>query len=111
MKSNEQSEFEVVRGIVAPTAWSATGEPRLVAILTPDEGEYDVAPIAAGVDLLSHLREEIEARTVVKTDHRGRKSIKVVSFVVVGAIGQDGDRGSDDNAGGSERGLFDLPGG
>ena len=38
----------------------------MVAILTPDEGEFDVAPIAAGPELLSYLREEVEARIVVK---------------------------------------------
>ena len=91
MKSTEQAEFDVVRGIVVPTAWGVMGEPRLVAILTPDEGEHNVAPIMAGVDLLSHLREEVEARIVVETGQEGRKTIKVVSFIVVGAIGPDSD--------------------
>lgn len=91
MNSNEQPVSEVVRGIVVPTAWGAGGEPRLVAILTPDEGEYDVTPVAAGTDLLSHLRDEVEARTVVKTDQKGRKTVTVVSFTVVGVLGEESD--------------------
>jgi len=89
MKSTEQAEFDVVRGIVVPTAWGVMGEPRLVAILTPDEGEHNVAPIMAGPDLLLHLREEVEARIVVKTGQEGSKTVTVVSFIVVGALGPD----------------------
>jgi len=91
MIPSEQPETEVVRGIVLPTVWSAMGEPRQVAILTPDEGEYNVAPVLAGEALLSHLREEVEARIVVKADRREGKAITVVSFTVVGASDQDGD--------------------
>ncbi len=91
MKPNDQPELEVLRGIVVPTVWSAAGEPRLVAILTPDEGEFDVAPSAAGPELLSYLREEIEARILVKEGQKAKKSITVVSFVVVDALGLDDD--------------------
>ena len=91
MTSSEQSEFEVVRGIVVPTVWGAAGEPRLVAILTADEGEHNVAPIMAGPDLLSHLREEVEARFVVKIGQESTQTITVVSFTVVGAIQPDTD--------------------
>ncbi len=89
MQPSEQPELEVVRGIVLPTVWGAMGEPRLVAILTPDEGEYDVAPTMAGEELLSHLREEVEARVLVKTGQKDRKTITVVSFIVVGISSQD----------------------
>jgi hypothetical protein len=114
MKPNEQSEFGVVRGIVLPTVWSATGEPRQVAILTPDEREYNVAPVLAGEALLSHLREEVEARILVKADQKDGKTITVVSFTVVGVSDQDGDEQETsfaNNADKPDRGFPDPLGG
>lgn len=114
MNSTEQTEFDVVRGIVVPTVWGTAGEPRLVAILTPGEGEHNVAPIMAGPDLLLHLREEVEARFVVTTGQEGRKTITVVSFVVVAGTGPDSDAKDGtavDNTGEAGRGSSGPSGG
>ena len=94
MKSTGKPEPETVRGIVVPTDWDATGEPRRVAILTPEEGEYRVAPHRAGPQLLSHLREEVEARVAVTSGPDGRETVTVLSFTVVEDSMQNG---SDDD--------------
>ena len=83
MKSTGKSEPETVRGIVVPTDWDAMGEPCRVAILTPEEGEYRVAPDRAGPKVLSHLREEVEARVAVTPGPQGRETVTVLSFTVV----------------------------
>ncbi len=111
MNSNEQSDYEVVRGIVLPTVWGAMGEPRLVAILTADEGEYNVAPTLAGVELLSHLKEEVEARILAKTGEWNRSTVTVVSFEVIGPTNHDSDVDFADQSGRADRGSPGRPGG
>ena len=72
---------------MVPTAWGVGGEPRRVAILTSDEGEYHVAPFMAGAVLLSHLREEVDVRIVHTSGREGAWTITVGSFVVIGDDG------------------------
>lgn len=72
----------VVRGIVVPVSWDGVGNPLRVAILTSDEGEYQVAPSGLGRRLFSFLRQEIKARVLVPADDDGRP-VKLVSFTLV----------------------------
>ena len=83
MSPTEQPAFEVVRGIVVPISWGDDGKPRRVAILTSDEGEYQVASDVEGEKLLSYLREEVDALVVLESVQGERATITVVSFVVV----------------------------
>lgn len=72
-----------LRGIVIPTTWGADGAPTAVAILTRDEGEYEVAPGSASDQLLSHLRREVLARTIPLSGSAGQQRVKVLSFAVL----------------------------
>jgi len=83
-----------VRGIVVPTAWDRFGNPLRVAILTPDEGEYPVAPRGLGRRLFRCLREEINARVVVEQDPDGGEVARIISFTLVGRSFGDDDPGT-----------------
>jgi len=72
-----------LRGIVIPTTWGTDGAPTGVAILTPDEGEYEVAPGGTSDQLLSHLRREVLARTVPLSGTAGQQRVKVLSFAIL----------------------------
>jgi len=89
MSSRFEGNEMVVRGIVVPVSWDAVGNPLRVAILTSDEGEYQVAPSGLGRRLFSFLRQEIKARVLVPVDDDGRP-VKLVSFTLVNRrVGDD----------------------
>ena len=78
-----------LRGIVIPTAWGANGTPTGVAILTRDEGEYEVVTGTASDRLLSHLRREVLARTVPLSGPAGHQRVSVLSFAILEWAGVD----------------------
>jgi hypothetical protein len=49
----------VLRGLVSPLEWDDEGRPLRLALLTADEGEYEVRLEGAGLLLLDLLREEV----------------------------------------------------
>ena len=78
------SEYELTLcGIVIPTTWGDDGAPTGVAILTRDEGEYEVVPGDTSNRLLSHLRREVLARTVALSGPAGQQRVKVLSFAIL----------------------------
>jgi hypothetical protein len=81
---DDRTPHEVtIRGIVIPTDWDSRGEVLRVAILAPDEDQYDVADSRLGSRLLGALREEVEACVRVDQAHRGRQRVTILSFEVV----------------------------
>jgi hypothetical protein len=72
-----------LRGIVTPVDWDLDGKVRSVAILTRDEGEYQVAPGGVGDTLLSQLRREILAQAVVLEAPSDVKRVSVSSFAIL----------------------------
>ena len=114
MNSTKEPACEIVQGIVVPTAWGTQGEPCRVAVLTPDEGEFHVAPFMAGAVLLSHLREEVEVRIVQTTGQEGARTITVGSFTVISDHGWDDDTNNEaaaEHADGMGRGSSGRHGG
>lgn len=91
MTDDRTDSEQTLRGIVIPTAWGADGSPTGVAILTRDEGEYEVAPGAASDRLLSHLRREILARTLPLPGPSGRQKVSVISFAILEWAGAEHD--------------------
>jgi len=80
--AGQQSEL-TLRGIVTPIDWEADGSVRTVAILTRDEGEYEVVPGGAGGRLLEHVRREILAQAVMMAAPKDAKRVSVTSFAVL----------------------------
>jgi hypothetical protein len=80
--AGQQREL-TLRGIVTPIAWDEDGAVRTVAILTRDEGEYEVIPGGAGGRLLQHLRREILAQAEMVADPMGVKRVNVSSFALL----------------------------
>ena len=83
MADSESNSELTLCGIVIPTTWGVDGAPTGVAILTRDEGEYEVAPGNAGDRLLTHLRREVLARTVPLSGPAGQQRVKVLSFAIL----------------------------
>jgi hypothetical protein len=83
MSPTEITGETVVRGIVIPIAWDRFGQPLRVAILTPDEGEYPVAPRGLGRRLFRFVREEIKARIALEQGAEGEEQVRVLSFTIV----------------------------
>lgn len=81
-------------GIVIPTTWGANGAPTAVAILTRDEGEYQVEPGETSDRLLAHLRREVLARTMPLSGPAGQQRVKVLSFAILEWAGADDDNPS-----------------
>jgi hypothetical protein len=73
----------VLRGIVIPFDWDPDGQVRTVAILTRDEGEYEVVPGGAGTQLLGHLQREILAHTRLLNGKDGAHRVRVDSFAIL----------------------------
>lgn len=84
MRLDEPEEGQMtLRGIVVPVDWDTHGVVRMVAILTADEGEYEVLPIGAGARLALHSRCEVLVRAVsLQTDGSIRR-VRVSSFAVL----------------------------
>jgi hypothetical protein len=79
-----QTDFELtLRGIVIPITWGTDGAPTGVAILTRDEGEYEVVPGPTSDQLLCHLRREVLARTVPLSGSAGQQRVRVLSFAIL----------------------------
>jgi hypothetical protein len=72
-----------LRGIVVPVDWDANGLVQTVAILTPDEGEYEVLPSGAGARLATHPRCEVLARAVVPGPGDSPRRVQITSFAVL----------------------------
>ena len=72
-----------VRGIVVPAEWDDRGKVLHVAILTPDEGQYDVSDSGFGRCLLAALREEIEACICIDQTQMDRRQVTILSYRVV----------------------------
>jgi hypothetical protein len=87
-ESDSDSEL-TLRGIVIPTTWAADGAPTGVAILTRDEGEYQVAPGTTSDRLLAHLRREVLACTVPLPAAAGQRRVDVISFAILEWAGGD----------------------
>ena len=92
-KGRSDSEL-TLRGIVIPTNWGSDGAPIGVAILTRDEGEYEVVPSATSDQLLCHLRREVLARTVPLSGPAGQQRVRVLSFAILEWAGAEDDGSS-----------------
>jgi hypothetical protein len=83
----------MVRGIVVPTEWDRNGAVRRVAILTADEGEYEVLADPTGDRLIPLLQEEVEVSGVVHGGADRASVLAVLSIRVLDMadLGGDGD--------------------
>jgi hypothetical protein len=79
----DQEKQLTLRGIVVPAQWDGNGLVRSVAILTRDEGEYEVAPGGAGGQLTAHLRREVLAQAVLMNGPGDVKRVLVDSFAIL----------------------------
>ena len=71
-----------VRGLLTAVDWYADGTARRVAVLTPDEREYEVEPGEMCRKLLLHLRGEVILRGTVHSTG-DRQALRVTSFRVL----------------------------
>lgn len=84
MRLDEREDGEMtLRGIVVPVDWDLHGEVRTVAILTSDEGEYEVLPNGAGVRLAMHSRCEVLARAVSIEPEGSTRRVRITSFAIL----------------------------
>lgn len=83
MGDDHRSREVTVRGIVVPTEWGSRGQVLQVAILTPDEEQYDVVDSELGRRLVGALREEIDACIRIDQAQRNRRRVTVLSYQVV----------------------------
>jgi hypothetical protein len=65
-----------VRGILVPVDWDSEGHAIKAAIFTSDEGEYLIEESDKVNGLLGLMRQEIEARGIVR-EEAGQKKITV----------------------------------
>ena len=65
-----------VKGILVPVDWDAEGRATKAAIFTSDEGEYLIEECEKVKGLLGLMRQEIEARGIVR-EEAGQKKITV----------------------------------
>jgi len=72
-----------LRGIVVPIDWDLNGVVRAVAVLTADEGEYEVLPSGAGARLAMHSRCEVLVRAVAVDAEEPTRRVRVTSFAVL----------------------------
>jgi len=79
-KGKAGKEVTTVTGIVIPVEWDDQGNALATIISSPGEQEYLVEPYAKGKALLGLVREEIEARGVVKKGTKGLNTIRVNSY-------------------------------
>jgi hypothetical protein len=83
MSDVAETDGLTMRGIVVPTHWGPDGNVTRLAILTRDEGEYEVAPGGVGRGLINHLRREVLAQAVAAKDSDPGKRVVVTSFAVL----------------------------
>jgi hypothetical protein len=83
MESANHERDLVLRGIVVPSEWDIDGLVRTVAILTRDEGEYQVEPGGAGGQLVAHLQREILAQAEMLNGREGVHRVRVHSFAIL----------------------------
>jgi len=89
MVEDERQRELSLRGIVVPTEWDSRGKALRVAILTPDEQQYDVADTIVGRQLTHVLREEIQASVHLDSTHGREQLVTVRSFVVIDSLQPD----------------------
>lgn len=85
MTNSPRPHDTFVEGIVVPIDWGPEGEALRIAILTLDEGEYEVAPTHAGPRLKEALRKKVEARVRVHSRPGERDLVTVFSYAVFNA--------------------------
>jgi hypothetical protein len=100
MPEEEPGSELTLCGTVIPTTWGANGAPTGVAILTRDEGEYEVEPGETSDLLLRHLRREVLARTVPLTGPAGHQRVNVLSFAILEWAGAEEESPSPDRGDG-----------
>ncbi len=69
-----------LRGIVVPIEWDEGGEPLRIAILTLDEGEYEVELEGIGRQLMQHMQQEVLVRAVPARPVGSGRTVRVLSF-------------------------------
>lgn len=79
------SKVTKIRGVVIPTVWDDQGNVKGIAISSHDENEYQVDPKGKGLELLLHIRKEVEASGVVR-EEEGKKSVRIRKYTVSEAI-------------------------
>jgi hypothetical protein len=89
MGDDHQLRKVTVRGIVVPTEWDSRGQVLQVAILTPDEEQYDIVDSELGRRLVGALREEIEACLRIEQSQQNRRRATVLSHQIVDADDDD----------------------
>ena len=91
MGPDDTPRVVTLRGLVVPTEWDSGGEVLRVAILTPDEMQYDVSEAADGSrQLLPALREEVEVRVRIDRARGCRRDVTLLSFTVLDPPDDDG---------------------
>jgi len=79
----------MIKGLVIPVDWDQAGNVRTIAVLTDDEGEYQVVPAGVGDQLTVHLRSEILADAVLMDATGPAKRVRVDSYAILDWRGAD----------------------
>ena len=75
-------KFLTIDGLVIPVQWDKDGNATEVAIATLDEEEYVVLLDEIGLELLSHLKDEVLVKGWFYRDLDNRKCIAIDSYVL-----------------------------